>query len=417
MKSKLIISILLSVLFIKAFAQDTCECKNLKINLTTENLFNEVRIVKTRNQLDSFILDPVEITVKFNYTDKYYTYNWAFPQSFDEYYWNKTRPKKFNTDSFIIPSFISDLKNPLVVIKPAHKNMMYNAANIENGNIHNYFSLYKKDNEATGSIFEQYNLGIDSLGCEYPGGRFMHTYKYIYDRNDLINSLLNDSLQLYYFQIPNEFLTKLGAKKCYIKSNLFALPPHHKDTLVYIDRLDTSIDKVFYKKYPYQNSLMEDVCYYLTENTDSYRRIINYQKYTESLLLKHHIKLKKKEFIVNNKKEYLIISKKFKIYCTTSFSDSTKLMIKKIIYYPSKKEYMFLGLYEGDYFRYQLARIYQLTYPDFYRIGIPNQKIGKRELDKKKIIGLYLWDAYNGKITFYFNKRKKTISKIEIYKI
>jgi hypothetical protein len=207
----------------------------------------------------------------------------------------------------------------------------------------------------------------------------------------------------------------LGAKKCYTKSNLFALPPHIKDTLVYIDRLDTFIDRGFYSNYPYQNSLMEDVCYkFQTQKPGIYPYFgfIVYKNYAEQLYKKYRIRTKLKHFFNkehdNRVAKFAIIkSKKFKLTAKYVFGDT--LMINRIEYYPSGKEYLFSGIYHNDDCRFFASRFYAWNSKEFLSKLI---YIKEMKNDCKSFERVQLNYGSSWHINLEFKKRSNKIKKI-----
>jgi hypothetical protein len=283
---------------------------------------------------------------------------------------------------------------------------------IEKGSNHNFFTFYEKDNMSGDISNESWNfLSLDSLGMKYSDT--IKTYKYVYDRNDLLKTMVNDSLELYYFQIPSRLLESLGAKKCYAKSNRFILPSA-KDTILIIDRLDTIIDHKFYAKYPHQNSILEDVCVNFLYD----KIFLDYNKFSDSLERKYNLKLKIKEFEKDGNKKYLIKGKNLKLICNSypnENSNLTKLLLTNITYYPSKNEYLFLGLYEGDFMTYQILRLNELEYESMkWAKETTNPFKLNSELNRYKQKRYKLFDSPYRIKNISFGRFSKTIKKVEL---
>lgn len=413
MKTKLITITLLMVMFIQAFAQDICECNNLKINVTTENLFNEVRIVKTRNQLDSFILNPLVFNVNLQFIGKFYTKTWNFTNytNTGNLWVNKdTLLTKITEDNCVN---FSSFKHTVIGLKNIKSDSLLNFALISNKHKNDFFTLLASDNHAIfGSEWEHINFGIDSIIREF-------NFQYKYERGNLNKLITNDSLVLYYYLVPDSFLQKLGVKRCLVKSNTFIIPPSSIDTNVFIDRLDTFIDRGFYSNYPYQNSLMEDVCYkFQTKKPGLYPYLgfIVYKNYAEQLYKKYGIKTKlKHEFIKeydNRIAKYAIIkSKKFKLTAKYVFGDT--LMIRRIEYYPSGNEYLFKGIYHNDDCRFFESRFYAWNSKEFLSKLI---YINESENDCKSFERGEFNYGSDWKIKLEFKKRSNKIKKIVLIK-
>ena len=410
---KYFFTIILTLVFLtKCYSQDSCYCDNLQITVEAKNLFNEVRIVKTRNKLDSFVLYPIEITVKLNYTKPFYTYFYSFTESTTiQYNRIAKNPLHFNLDSINLDQILFSLERPLVAFKPKGYKELFNMIDIEKGSNHEFFTFYEKDNMSGDISNETRNfLSLDSLGAEYSDTNY--TYKYVYDRNDLLKTIVNDSLELYYFQIPSRLLELLGAKKCYAKSNRFILPSA-KDTILIIDRLDTIIDHKFYAKYPHQNSILEDVCVNFLYD----KIFLDYNKFSDSLERKYNLKLKIKEFEKDGNKKYLIKGKNLKLICNSypnENSNLTKLLLTNITYYPSKNEYLFLGLYEGDFMTYQIIRLNELDYKSIKVLKELNPFKLDSELNIYKAKRYKLFDSPYRIKKVTFGKFRKTIKKVEL---